>query len=161
MGVKGLALTLSRRGGTATVVPLYFETMSYLRGQPRMTATAPAPASVSATSQVMVRPASISDMARKVEISTWYSLNTLGDAAARPTSLERTTHNFLVAKEKGYPYLVAELDGYVVGYTYLRDYNDEPRKAELSLYVDHDYLYRGIGSRLLHKILDVLEDPAR
>ena len=69
--------------------------------------------------------------------------------------------NFLAAKQKGYPYLVAEIGGHVVGYTYLRDYRDQPHTAELSVYVDHDHLYRGIGSRLLQKLFHLLERPEK
>lgn len=48
-----------------------------------------------------------------------------------------------------------------MGYTYLRDYRDQPHTAELSIYVDHDHLYRGIGSRLLLTLFDLLKDPEK
>jgi phosphinothricin acetyltransferase len=53
---------------------------------------------------------------------------------------------------QGYPYLVVELDGRVVGYTYASSYR--PRlgyrfTVENSVYVDADYQGRGLGRQLL------------
>ena len=125
-----------------------------------MTETAPSTAATRQFDEVVIRPATLSDMTRKVEISTWYNTHTLGDAYS-PTTLDQTKTNFQAAKEKGYPYLVAETAWHVVGYTYLRDYGEEPSTAELSIYVDHDHLYGGIGSRLLLTLFDLLKDPEK
>jgi phosphinothricin acetyltransferase len=111
--------------------------------------------------ELSVRPATVSDMDRKMEILASNDTETKGGTARCPATKERTTNLFRAAIDKGYPYLVGEIDGRVVAYTYLRDYNDEPHTAELSLYVDHNYLYRGIGSRLLEKLFDVLQHPDR
>lgn len=126
-----------------------------------MTETAPSTAATRQLDEVVIRPATLSDMTRKVEISTWYNTHTLGDASDSPMTFDRTKTNFLAAKQKGYPYLVADIGGHVVGYTYLRDYRDQPHAAELSIYVDHDHLYRGIGSRLLQKLFHVLEQTEK
>lgn len=51
-----------------------------------------------------------------------------------------------------YPYLVAEEDGTVIGYAYLDAYNERSAyryTADLSIYLAHDCLSRGVGTKLL------------
>ncbi|ODO06027.1 hypothetical protein L198_01255 [Cryptococcus wingfieldii CBS 7118] len=113
-------------------------------------------------SAVIVRPATIDDMPRKSDITSWYVLNSLSEFMSQPRTLEQEISNFDASRAEGFPYLVAEVDGYVVGYTKLRAYNGGggwARTAEVSVYVDHEYLYRGIGSLLLQKLWDVLGHP--
>jgi phosphinothricin acetyltransferase len=53
---------------------------------------------------------------------------------------------------QGYPYLVAELDGQVVGYSYVSSYRPRPGyrfTVENSVYVDTAYQGRGVGRLLL------------
>ena len=53
---------------------------------------------------------------------------------------------------RGWPFLVAERDGVVVGYAYATQFRDRPAYAETcenSIYLASDQVGRGIGSRLL------------
>ena len=53
---------------------------------------------------------------------------------------------------RGWPFLVAERDGAVVGYAYAAQFRDRPAYAETcenSIYLAPDQIGRGIGSRLL------------
>ena len=58
---------------------------------------------------------------------------------------------------QGYPFLVAELDGKVAGYTYASAYR--PRigyrfLVENSIYVDTEYRGRGVARRLMSELID-------
>ena len=64
--------------------------------------------------------------------------------------------------EGGYPYLVAELDGAVVGYAYAGPYRARPAyrwTVEDSLYIDPNTYRRGIGRALLDCL--IAESSAR
>ena len=53
---------------------------------------------------------------------------------------------------QGWPFLVAEQEGHVVGYAYATQFRDRPaylRTCENSIYLAPDHLGEGIGSRLL------------
>ena len=67
----------------------------------------------------------------------------------------RQRHEAVVAK--GFPYLVAEVDGQVAGYAYASHYR--PRFAyrftcEDSIYVDPRYAGRGVGRALLEALVE-------
>lgn len=59
-------------------------------------------------------------------------------------------------REAGWPFMVAEIDGGVVGYAYatqLRDRAGYRYTAEDSIYVHHDFVGRRIGKALLTELL--------
>jgi L-amino acid N-acyltransferase YncA len=59
-------------------------------------------------------------------------------------------------RKHGWPFLVAELDGAVVGYAYATQFRDRPAYAntcENSIYVHHDLLGKGIGKTLLERLI--------
>lgn len=63
--------------------------------------------------------------------------------------------------DAGFPYLVAERDGRILGYAYLSKYR--PRSAyrftvENSIYVAHDAVRQGIGRALLGALIRIGED---
>lgn len=58
-----------------------------------------------------------------------------------------------------YPYLVAECDGEVLGYTYASAFRPRPaylHSAETSIYIQKDYKGRGLGSRLYGALSRIL-----
>ncbi|WP_296615343.1 GNAT family N-acetyltransferase [Sphingomonas sp.] len=58
---------------------------------------------------------------------------------------------------RGWPFLVAEHDGVIVGYAYATQFRDRPAYAETcenSIYLAPDQLGRGIGSRLLPALVE-------
>ena len=62
-------------------------------------------------------------------------------------------------QEAGFPVLVAELDGTLVGYAYASPYHTRfayRYTVENSIYVDHNLPRRGIGRALLTALLDQL-----
>ncbi|HYC94247.1 MAG TPA: GNAT family N-acetyltransferase [Sphingomicrobium sp.] len=62
--------------------------------------------------------------------------------------------------ERGWPFLVAEADGPVVGYAYVTQFRDRPAyrsTCENSIYVAPSHIGRGVGSRLLAALVDAAE----
>ena len=58
---------------------------------------------------------------------------------------------------RGWPFLVAEADGAVLGYAYATQFRDRPayaRTCENSIYLASDAIGRGIGSELLAALID-------
>ena len=63
-------------------------------------------------------------------------------------------------RDGGYPYLVAEVDGVVVGYTYAGAYRPKPAyrfTVEHTVYVDDNARRGGIGSALVTAIIEACE----
>src|SRR6185369_2771595 len=67
------------------------------------------------------------------------------------------TRRFDELTTNGFPYLVAVVDGAVVGYAYAGPYRTRPAyrfTVENSVYVAHDSLRRGVGKALLQALID-------
>src|SRR5258706_12140250 len=79
-----------------------------------------------------------------------------------PPDEAEMTRRYLALLEGGYPYLVAELDGAVAGYTYACAYRTRPAyrwTVEDSVYVDSYASRRGIRRALLDR--PIAESTAR
>ena len=103
-----------------------------------------------------VRDAQVSDMAQVLEIYTHYVLQSLSTFEETPPSLEQLRQRRLDVLRLDLPYLVAMLDGDVVGFTYATGYR--PRAAyrhtiEDSVYVAPGMGGRGVGSALLRALI--------
>ena len=67
------------------------------------------------------------------------------------------TRRFDELTTNGFPYLVAVVDGALVGYAYAGPYRTRPAyrfTVENSVYVAHDSLRRGVGKALLQALID-------
>lgn len=78
------------------------------------------------------------------------------DAPAVEATCEKVVH----CSAKGWPFVVAEIDGQVVGYAYATQFRDRRAYAyacENSIYVHADHMGRGVGRRLLTELITLAE----
>ena len=107
-----------------------------------------------------IRSATAHDMASITAIYEHFVLNTtntLEVASPDVSEMERRRQSVL---DRGLPYLVAELDGYVVGYAYASQFR--PREGyrftvEDSIYVRADCIGYGVGRKLLKALIAACE----
>lgn len=62
--------------------------------------------------------------------------------------------------QREYPYLVCEIDGNIAGYAYAHRHKERAAygwNVELSIYLDHSYVGRGIGRALYTVLLKILQ----
>jgi L-amino acid N-acyltransferase YncA len=74
-----------------------------------------------------------------------------------PPDLAEMTRRFRALTEGGFPYLVAMLEGIVVGYAYAGAYRPRPAyrfTVENSIYLDPAIHRRGIGMKLLWRLIE-------
>ena len=111
-------------------------------------------------SMITIREAKLEDAERLVEIYSHYVLNT----AVSFEYVVPTVAEFQERMKKimgKYPYLVAEKDGLIVGYTYASPYSCREAYAwsvANSIYLDKDYRRQGIGSLLYRELEKVLKE---
>jgi len=77
-----------------------------------------------------------------------------------PPDLGEMTQRFRALTEGGFPYLVAELDGFVIGYAYAGAYRARPAyrfTVENSIYLQPAIHRRGIGGLLLRRLIGECE----
>lgn len=73
-----------------------------------------------------------------------------------PRSLTETEAKIAECHERGWPFLVAELGGEIVGYAYATQFRDRPAYAaacENSIYIHPEWLGKGVGKALLVDLL--------
>ncbi|KRK63908.1 hypothetical protein FC72_GL001039 [Companilactobacillus tucceti DSM 20183] len=102
-----------------------------------------------------IRQATIKDTKAILKIYTPYVLNTAITFDDKVPS-EKDFQNQIVDILKDYPYLVAEKDGKIIGYTYAHYYSQRAAykwTAEVSIYVDENARGLGVG----HKLYSALE----
>lgn len=109
---------------------------------------------------VTIRPSDPADIPAITEIYAHHVLNGTAsfeeEAPGEPEMADRRAG--LV--DAGFPYIVAERDGKLVGYAYLGKYR--PRSAyrftvENSIYIAHDAVRQGIGRALLGELMRIAE----
>ena len=107
-----------------------------------------------------IRSATAQDMASATAIYEHFVLNTTNTLEVTPpvvSEMERRRQSVL---DRGLPYLVAELEGYVVGYSYASQFR--PREGyrftvEDSIYVRADCIGYGVGRKLLSALIVACE----
>lgn len=108
------------------------------------------------TRPVQIRDATKEDMAALQAIYAVHVTEGLASFEETPPDTADMTRRFLVLKDEGYPYRVAEVDGHIRGYAYAGKYR--PRAAyrttvENSIYVDVNAYRMGIGRMLLEDLI--------
>jgi L-amino acid N-acyltransferase YncA len=115
------------------------------------------PGAVRAPEAIVLREASDADLPTIQAIYAHHVLNGLGSFEEVPPSVEEMRQRYAEIVAQRLPYVVAELDGQIVGYAYAGKFR--PRSAyrysvEDSIYVAPHGQRRGIGRRLLDELIE-------
>jgi phosphinothricin acetyltransferase len=107
---------------------------------------------------ITIRDVLETDMEAIQAIYAFYVTRTSASLEETPPSVEEMTSRMLKNKvERGLPYLVAESNGEVIGYTYagpFRFRSSYRYTIEDSIYVAPSVARRGVGSRLLGALIE-------
>jgi phosphinothricin acetyltransferase len=112
------------------------------------------------SSAVVIRPSADTDIPAITAIYGWNVLNGFGTFEEVPpdaAEMARRREGFLA---RGMPYLVAELDGKVVGYAYAGPFRLRAAyryTVEDSIYVSPDAVGNGVGRALLRALIEACE----
>jgi len=107
--------------------------------------------------ELLIRTRTDADMARITEIYTHHVLHGASSWELTPPDEAEMLKRAHALRDAGYPYLVAEIDGRVVGYAYAGAYRPRPayrNTVEHSIYIDDSVRRGGIGKRLLEELID-------
>lgn len=106
------------------------------------------------------RDAEKHDHARIAEIYGHHVLNGLASFEESPPDTMEIGRRFDAVRALDLPYIVAELDGEVVGYAYCSSYRPRPAyrfTVENTVYVDHRFPRRRLGHLLLESLIERVE----
>jgi phosphinothricin acetyltransferase len=109
---------------------------------------------------MIIRDAEEPDMAAVRDIYAHYVKHGLATFEETAPSVDDMIGRLRAAREAGYPYIVAEFDGKIVGYSYASTYRPRPAyrfTVENSVYVADGIGGRGIGSALLAELISRCE----
>ncbi len=106
-----------------------------------------------------IRSATIGDAAELLDIYSHYVENTAISFEYVPPTLDEFK-NRIENISKKYPYLVATVDGKIIGYAYAASFHS--REAfkfcvEVSIYISRDYHGHGVGRALYEKLEELLK----
>jgi len=106
-------------------------------------------------SHLEVRDVELRDAERIAAIYAHHVLNGTASYEIEPPSLDDTRYKIRRITGRGWPFLVALIDGELVGYCYAEQLRDRPAyrfTCENSIYLDHRSVGRGIGKVLLAEL---------
>jgi phosphinothricin acetyltransferase len=104
-----------------------------------------------------IRDARTSDAEAIAAIYAHHVLHGTASYDYEPPSVADTLAKIERIAAAGWPFLVAEADGQVAGYAYATQFRDRAAyrfTCENSIYVQPDWIGRGIGKALLHALID-------
>jgi L-amino acid N-acyltransferase YncA len=107
-----------------------------------------------------IRPATDADLAAVTGIYRHAVLHGTATFELDPPDLAEMTRRYRALMDASFPYLVATLDGAVVGYAYAGAYRPRPAyrfTVENSIYLDPAIHRRGIGMRLMRRLIEESE----
>ncbi len=112
------------------------------------------------SSSVAIRPAEKRDLDPITAIYAHHVLHGSASFETEPPGIMEMGRRRTALLDGGYPYLVAESDGFILGYAYAGTYR--PRAAygntvEDSIYLRPDVARRGVGGRLLAVLIEDCE----
>lgn len=110
-------------------------------------------------SAISIRPATTGDAQAIVAIYNHYIRDTIVSFEEEPLAAETMASRLEAVTEQGYPWLVAEAAGEVLGFAYGSPWNKRPAyrsSAEVTVYVHVDHPRRGIGRALYTELFERL-----
>jgi phosphinothricin acetyltransferase len=105
---------------------------------------------------IALRPATLADAPAITAIYAYQVKHGTASWELTPPSLDEMRKRMCTILEAGYPYLVAEVDGVVLGYSYASSYRPRPGyrfTCENSVYVDPALQRKGIAKLLLSELM--------
>ena len=108
----------------------------------------------------MIRPVQLSDADQISEIYNHYVTETVITFEEDLVSSQEYRKRIQNVLDQGMPWLVAELEGRIVGYAYAGKWRERvayKHSVESAVYVAHDLVGQGTGSSLYSALLDELE----
>jgi len=112
------------------------------------------------TEHLNIRPASAQDVPAITSIYAEHVVSGTATFDTVPRTEQATLSKLEECNQKGWPFLVAESGGEVVGYAYVTQFRDRPAYAyscENSIYIRSDQIHRGLGKALMEKLLQAAE----
>jgi L-amino acid N-acyltransferase YncA len=103
-----------------------------------------------------IRPAKAADIPVITEIYAHHVLHGLASFETEPPGEREMGRRYEDVLKRRLPYLIAEIDGRVVGYAYANAYRARPAyryTVEDSVYIHQQYVGRGVGSALLPALI--------
>jgi phosphinothricin acetyltransferase len=103
-----------------------------------------------------IRPVTEADLPAVTDIYAHAVLHGTATFELIPPDLTEMTRRFKALQDGGHPYLVAVLDGHVIGYAYAGPYRPRPAyrfTVENSVYLAPAIHRRGIGLQLLQRLI--------
>jgi phosphinothricin acetyltransferase len=110
---------------------------------------------------VPIRPAGLRDLAAITRIYEHAVRHGTASFEIEPPDQQEMTRRYETLRAGGYPYLVAELGGALVGYAYAGPYRARPAyhwSVENSIYIAPQSQRRGIGRALLERLVADAQD---
>jgi L-amino acid N-acyltransferase YncA len=107
--------------------------------------------------EIVIREVREADAARIAVIYGHHVLHGTASYEVEPPSVGDTIGKIRRLAHQGWPFLVAKVEGKVVGYAYATQFRDRPAyrfTAEDSIYVDVRRTGRGIGKALLQALME-------
>ena len=103
-----------------------------------------------------IRPANVEDAQAIAAIYAHHVLYGTASFDTEPRTEQETAERIADISSRGWPFIVAEVEGEVLGYAYATQFRDRPAYAatcENSIYIRADCVGRGIGSVLLAQLV--------
>jgi L-amino acid N-acyltransferase YncA len=107
---------------------------------------------------IIIRPSKSSDLAAILAIYSHAVLHTTNNFEFSPPDLAEMARRREGVVSEGFPYLVAERAGAVVGYAYVSQFRSRPAyraSVENTIYIAPDAQRQGVGSALLAALIEV------
>lgn len=108
----------------------------------------------------MIREAAVSDAAAVADIYNHYITKTTVTFEEEPVSVAEVARRIEDVRSVSLPWLVAEMDGGVVGYAYAKPWHSRSAyrfSVESAVYLAHTHVGRGIGSKLYDELFPIVQ----